>query len=126
MEIQSLDHLVLTVNNIENSVQFYCDILGMKHIKFSDNRHALKFGKQKINLHQAGNIFQPAAESPTSGSADFCFIVSTPLEWIINELKLAGVEIIEGPVERTGATGKILSVYVRDPDMNLLELSNII
>jgi len=126
MEIQSLDHLVLTVKSIENSIHFYCDVLGMKHIQFGDNRHALKFGKQKINLHQADNIFQPSADLPTSGSADLCFIVNTPIEWIMTELKLAGVDAIEGPVERTGATGKILSVYVRDPDMNLIELSNLV
>ena len=124
MDIQSLDHLVLTVNNIEESIQFYCNILGMQHIQFGDNRHALKFGEQKINLHQADNIFHPSAHSPTSGSADLCFIVDTSIEKVIAELNEAGIEIIEGPVERTGATGEILSVYIRDPDLNLIELSN--
>jgi len=124
MKIQSLDHLVLTVNNIEDSIHFYCEILGMQHIQFADNRHALKYGEQKINLHQKDKIFQPASESPTPGSADLCFIVSTPVNQIISELNENGIDLIEGPLERTGATGNILSVYIRDPDMNLLELSN--
>lgn len=124
MDIQSLDHLVLTVNSIEDSIHFYCDILGMQHIQFADNRHALQFGSQKINLHQLDNIYQPAADSPTSGSADLCFIAEMSIENIISKLNESGINIIEGPVERTGATGDILSVYIRDPDMNLLELSN--
>ncbi|MDH5391607.1 MAG: VOC family protein [Gammaproteobacteria bacterium] len=124
MEILSLDHLVLTVKDINISVDFYCRLLGMKHIQFGDNRHALSFGDQKINLHQADNIFLPAAKRPAEGSADLCFIVGTPIEQIVAELNEADVDIIQGPVERTGATGKILSVYIRDPDMNLLELSN--
>jgi len=126
MDIKSLDHLVLTVNNIQTSVLFYCDILGMQHITFGENRHALKFGSQKINLHQADNIFLPAANSPTSGSADLCFIVSTPVEQMINELSEAEINIIDGPVERTGANGRLISIYIRDPDLNLIELSNCI
>lgn len=130
MNITSLDHLVLTVKNIEDSVHFYCNILGMQHIQFGQDsngkpRHALKFGQQKINLHQADNIFQPAADKPAPGSADLCFIVNTPIELIANELKENNIEIIEGPVVRTGATRKIVSVYVRDPDLNLIELSNL-
>lgn len=124
MDIQSLDHLVLTVKNIEESIHFYSNILGMQHIQFGDNRHALKFGEQKINLHQSDNIFQPAAKSPTSGSADLCFIVNTPTEQIVSELSEADINVLEGPVKRTGANGKILSIYLRDPDMNLIELSN--
>ena len=130
MDIQSLDHLVLTVKDIEASIAFYCDILGMQHITFgpgTDNkqRHALKFGSQKINLHQAATIFQPAANTPTPGSTDLCFIVKTPLAQVIHELEKHNIKIIEGPVERTGATNKISSVYVRDPDLNLIELSNL-
>ena len=125
MEIQSLDHLVLTVKDIKASIAFYCDVLGMQHITFGDDRHALKFGSQKINLHQADNIFQPAAKTPAPGSADLCFIVKTPLEQVIRELKNNNFKIIEGPVERTGAINKIISVYVRDPDLNLIELSNL-
>ena len=124
MKIQSLDHLVLTVNKIEESIHFYSNILGMQYILFGDNRHALKFGEQKINLHQSDNIFQPSAKSPTSGSADLCFIVKTPVEQIVSELSEAGIDIVEGPIKRTGAIGEILSVYIRDPDMNLIELSN--
>ena len=124
MDIKSLDHLVLTVINIDKSISFYCDLLGMEHIRFGDNRHALRFGSQKINLHQADNIYQPAAINPSAGSGDLCFIVNTPVEQIITELNDADIKIIEGPVERTGACGKILSVYIRDPDQNLVELSN--
>jgi len=130
MDIQSLDHLVLTVKDIEASIAFYCDVLGMQHITFGLNqdnrpRHALKFGSQKINLHQADNIYQPAANTPTTGSADLCFIVKTPLVQVIRELENNSVNIIEGPVERTGANNKIISIYVRDPDNNLIELSNL-
>lgn len=124
MKIQSLDHLVLTVKDLNISIEFYCNLLGMKHIQFGDDRHALSFGNQKINLHQSDNILKPSAQSPTSGSADLCFIVDTPIEKIVAELNETEIEIIEGPVERTGATGEILSVYIRDPDLNLLELSN--
>ena len=126
MNIQSLDHLVLTVTDIEASIKFYCGILGMKHVQFGDKRHALKFGEQKINLHQANNIIQPAAQLPTIGSADLCFIVNTPIKDIIVELDNADIKVIEGPVKRTGATGDILSIYIRDLDMNLIELSNCI
>ena len=126
MKAQSLDHLVLTVKDLKTSIAFYCDHLGMTHIQFGNNRHALCFGEQKINLHQASNIFQPAATTPTTGSADLCFVVDTPIKQVISELNDAQIAIIEGPVERTGARGKILSVYVRDPDLNLIELSNYI
>jgi len=128
MDIQSVDHLVLTVKDIDASISFYCDVLGMQHITFGPKdkkqRHALKFGSQKINLHQADNIFQPAANTPTPGSADLCFIVKTTLEKTIHVLKENNIEIIEGPIERTGASNKIISIYVRDPDLNLIELSN--
>jgi len=126
MDINSLDHFVITVNNIQTSVRFYCNTLGMQHITFGDNRHALKFGSQKINLHQTDNIFLPAANSPTPGSADLCFIVSTPIEQMIAELAEAEINIIDGPVERTGASGRLISIYIRDPDLNLIELSNCI
>lgn len=123
MQIQALDHLVLTVADIQTSVNFYCTILGMQHRVFGDGRHALTFGQQKINLHQVNNIFLPAANSPAPGSADLCFLINTDIEETIKALNNAGVTIIEGPVERTGATGKILSVYIRDPDRNLIELA---
>ncbi|MBU2013130.1 MAG: VOC family protein, partial [Gammaproteobacteria bacterium] len=113
-----------TVADIEKTVDFYTRVLGMQLVTFSEGRKALTFGNQKINLHQAGREFEPKAERPTPGSADLCFIVATPLDRVIAHLETQGVSIIEGPVQRTGATGPIRSVYVRDPDLNLIELSN--
>ncbi len=124
MNISHLDHLVLTVADIEKTVDFYTRVLGMQVVTFGEGRKALAFGNQKINLHQAGHEFEPKAERPTPGSADLCFIVATPLDRVIAYLETQGVSIIEGPVQRTGATGPIRSVYVRDPDLNLIELSN--
>lgn len=124
MNISHLDHLVLTVADIEKTVGFYTRVLGMQMVTFGEGRKALAFGHQKINLHQAGREFEPKAERPTPGSADLCFIVATPLDRVIAHLEMQGVSIIEGPVQRTGATGPIRSVYVRDPDLNLIELSN--
>ncbi|MHB1372221.1 MAG: VOC family protein [Pseudomonadaceae bacterium] len=124
MQIDHLDHLVLTVADIETTVDFYTRVLGMQAVTFGEGRKALVFGQQKINLHQAGREFEPKAERPTPGSADLCFIVATPLEQVIAHLKAQQVAILEGPVQRTGATGPIRSVYVRDPDFNLIELSN--
>jgi catechol 2,3-dioxygenase-like lactoylglutathione lyase family enzyme len=126
LEIESLDHLVLTVRSIEATVRFYEDVLGMQHTTFGEGRHALWFGSQKINLHEAGNEFKPNAAVATPGSADLCFISSTPLAEIQEELTRKGVAIEQGPVQRTGATGPILSLYIRDPDGNLIELSNVI
>lgn len=124
MNISHLDHLVLTVADIEKTVGFYTRVLGMQLVTFGEGRKALAFGHQKINLHQAGREFEPNAERPTPGSADLCFIVATPLDRVIAHLEMQGVSIIEGPVQRTGATSPIRSVYVRDPDLNLIELSN--
>ena len=124
MQIAHLDHLVLTVADIETTVGFYTRVLGMQLVTFGEGRKALAFGNQKINLHQAGREFEPKAERPTPGSVDLCFIVATPLDRVIAHLETQGVSIIEGPVQRTGATGPIRSVYVRDPDQNLIELSN--
>lgn len=124
MEIHHLDHLVLTVADIDKTVDFYTHILGFQMVTFGDNRKALTFGNQKINLHQKGHEFEPKAEHPTSGSADLCFISTTDIHEVVEELKQKNVEIIEGIVDRTGALGKIRSVYVRDPDMNLIEISN--
>lgn len=93
-------------------------------ITFGSNRKALQFGRQKINLHQAGREFEPKANSPTPGSADLCFIAEDPLESVIKHLQVLHIEIIEGPVRRTGAEGPIISVYIRDPDLNLIEISN--
>ncbi|API53600.1 VOC family virulence protein [Rhizobium leguminosarum] len=124
IRIVHLDHLVLTVTDIATTCDFYSRILGMSVETFAEGRKALKFGGQKINLHQAGREFDPKARQPTPGSGDLCFIAETPLAEVIADLKAAGVAIEEGPVERTGATGGLRSVYFRDPDGNLLEVSN--
>ncbi|WP_407652733.1 VOC family protein [Amycolatopsis cynarae] len=124
MKINRLDHLVLTVASIEAAVEFYTAVLGMEVVTFRGGRKALTFGSSKINLHEAGKEFEPKAARPTPGSADVCLIVDTPLDDVIAELTAAGVAVEEGPVERTGATGPIVSVYLRDPDRNLIELSN--
>lgn len=126
MEIQNIDHIVLTVADIEKSIQFYTRVLGFEVVRFHGNRIALTFGNQKINLHQKGREIEPKADKPTCGSADLCFISITNLEDAIRELEEKRIEIIEGIVERIGAVGKIKSVYFRDPDKNLIELSNYI
>lgn len=124
MQIDSLDHLVLTVESIERTCAFYTRVLGMAVIEFGAGRKALIFGHQKVNLHEAGKEFAPRAHRPTPGSADLCFVTSTPLDKVLEHLKACGVETIEGPVERTGAAGPILSIYFRDPDKNLIEVAN--
>ncbi|WP_299130829.1 VOC family protein [uncultured Vibrio sp.] len=124
MEISHLDHLVLSVKDIEITVDFYQRVLGMKPIQFGEGRVALSFGNQKINLHQLGDEFEPKAKCVQAGSADLCFITNTPMAEVIEHIKGNEIEIEEGPVPRTGATGKIVSVYVRDPDGNLIEVSN--
>ncbi len=121
--IASLDHLVLTVADIGATCAFYCDVLGMERVIFGQGRVALCFGDQKINLHEAGREFEPKARRPVPGSADLCFLSTCPLGDVMNRLHEAGVRIEEGPVMRTGATGAIRSVYVRDPDGNLIEIS---
>lgn len=124
MQIDRLDHLVLTVQSIEATCEFYCSILGMELITFGNDRRALKFGNQKINLHQAGKEFEPKALHPTPGSADLCLITTTPLSEVIQHLASYQIPIEEGIVQRTGATGAIASAYIRDPDGNLIEISN--
>jgi catechol 2,3-dioxygenase-like lactoylglutathione lyase family enzyme len=124
MNINRLDHLVLTVNDIEATCSFYKRVLGMEVVVFGGGRKALSFGAQKINLHQKGKEYEPKALKPTPGSGDLCFITSVPLSEVIAHLNSCGVEIIEGPDRRTGATGPIISVYFRDPDLNLIEVSN--
>lgn len=126
MKISNLDHLVLTVKDIDKTVAFYTSVLGMDSISFGQGRRALVFGQQKINLHQWGNEFVPKAQQPTPGSADLCFLTTTPLTEVIAHLAHFKVHIIEGPVSRTGATGSLLSVYFRDPDGNLLEIANVL
>jgi catechol 2,3-dioxygenase-like lactoylglutathione lyase family enzyme len=124
MKIDSLDHLVLTVKDIDATASFYSKILGMDIVTFGADRKALCFGVQKINLHQHRNEFEPKAHEPMPGSADLCFITSVPIPEVVSHLNSCNVAVIEGPVQRTGATGPILSVYFRDPDMNLIEVSN--
>jgi catechol 2,3-dioxygenase-like lactoylglutathione lyase family enzyme len=124
MKVDHLDHLVLTVESIPATCEFYARVLGTEVVTFGDNRQALAFGAQKINLHEAGKEWEPKAHRPTPGSADLCFITLTPLADVVEHLRRCGVEIVEGPVKRTGATCPITSVYFRDPDLNLIEVSN--
>ncbi len=124
MKIKNIDHIVLTVSDINATVEFYRKVLGMEIVSFAQGRTALAFGSQKINLHQHGNEFEPRAQSPLPGSIDLCFITETPLEEAISQVRDKGVSIIEGPVDKTGASGPIKSFYFRDPDGNLIEVSN--
>lgn len=124
MRIKGLDHIVLTVRDIAIACDFYKRVLGMEVVTFGDNRKSLRFGSQKINLHRSGQEIQPCAGWPTPGSADLCFITDTPVGQIIAQLQKHGVAVEFGPVERVGAQGPLLSIYIRDPDNNLLELSN--
>jgi len=126
IRIDRIDHVVLTVRNIAATSEFYRRTLGMEAVSFAGGRVALAFGRQKFNLHEAGHEFEPKAERPVPGSADFCLITDTPIAELIAHLKREHVEILEGPVERTGATGPIISVYFRDPDLNLVEVANIV
>ncbi|MDQ1163390.1 catechol 2,3-dioxygenase-like lactoylglutathione lyase family enzyme [Chryseobacterium sp. SORGH_AS 447] len=124
MVIRKIDHLVLTVADIDETIKFYTEVLGFNAVTFGDNRKGLVFGHQKINLHQKGKEIEPKAQHPTPGSADLCFIADTDLEEVMQELKEKNIEILEGIVDRTGAMGNIKSVYFRDPDQNLIEVSN--
>ena len=124
MYITKLDHLVLTVRDIHATIQFYTSVLGMKQISLTGKRQALQFGNQKINLHQQDDEREPHAAQPTPGSADICFISDISLEQVIEHVQSCGVTIIAGPVPRSGTTGNLLSVYLRDPDGNLVEISN--
>ena len=123
IQISHLDHLVLTVKNIEATCQFYTEILGMKDITFHGNRKALLFGQQKINLHKYQQEFEPKAQVATPGSADLCLIIKGTIEDAIAHLQKHQIPILELPGRKTGATGEITSIYIRDPDLNLIELS---
>ena len=125
MNVKSLDHLVLTVRDLQAAIDFYTRALGMQEVSFGGGRKALAFGAQKINLHLAGHEFEPKAQTPTPGSADLCFLTDTPVERYAAHLATIGIRVIEGPVARTGATGPLLSIYLRDPDSNLIEISNL-
>jgi len=127
--IQAIDHIVLTTAHPERCIAFYCQVLGMTLETFVGGeppveRMALKFGQQKINLHIKGKEFEPKAQLPTPGALDLCFIASVPLDAVVARLQTMEIPLVEGPVRRTGANGSILSVYVRDPDQNLIEISS--
>ena len=124
MRVNHLDHLVLTVKDIQASIAFYTRVLGMQETTFAGGRKGLIFGQSKINLHQVNHEFEPKARRPTPGSADICLIVSEDIPRVMAELASAGQPIEEGPVERTGALGTMTSCYLRDPDQNLIELSH--
>jgi catechol 2,3-dioxygenase-like lactoylglutathione lyase family enzyme len=124
VRIDRIDHLVLTVEDLDRTIAFYVDVLGMSEATFGSGRKSLLFGSSKINLHERGREFEPKAATPTPGSADVCLIVDDSLEWVVSELAAIGIAVEEGPVPRTGARGPITSVYIRDPDGNLIELSN--
>jgi catechol 2,3-dioxygenase-like lactoylglutathione lyase family enzyme len=124
LKIRALDHVVLTVGDIDRTLSFYQRALGMTAVRFGDGRHALAFGDQKLNLHQAGAEFEPKARVPTPGSVDLCLLTDTPIEEVMTELRQAGVAIELGPVAKTGARHALRSVYFRDPDGNLIEVAN--
>jgi catechol 2,3-dioxygenase-like lactoylglutathione lyase family enzyme len=122
--IDRLDHIVITAWDVERTLAFYERVLGMTPVTFAGGRRALAFGRQKINLHQAGREYEPKALKPLPGAIDLCFIATTPLAEVIEHVKACGVAIVEGPVPKTGALGPMQSIYVRDPDGNLVEISN--
>jgi catechol 2,3-dioxygenase-like lactoylglutathione lyase family enzyme len=124
MRLDQIDHLVLTVRDIGDTIAFYTRVLGMEEVTFGEGRKALAFGTQKINLHEAGREFEPKALHPKPGSADLCFLTAEPLVRVVKHMENCGVDILEGPIERTGAQGPIESIYIRDPDGNLIEIAN--
>lgn len=124
VNIDRIDHIVLTVHDLERTLDFYGRVMGMEPVTFAGGRRALAFGRQKLNLHQSGREFEPKALHPAPGAIDLCFISETPLAEVIAKLESEGVVVIEGPVDKTGALGPMKSVYFRDPDGNLIEVSN--
>jgi catechol 2,3-dioxygenase-like lactoylglutathione lyase family enzyme len=123
MTIQRIDHLVLTVHNLQATCMFYADVLGMEVVISDKGRVALQFGQQKINLHQVGQEFEPKARQPTPGSADLCLIAAISMDQMIEHLNQCGIPMETDRIQRTGALGSITSIYIRDPDGNLLEIS---
>ena len=123
--VYKLDHIVLTVGDIEKTVSFYTDVLGMKARTSKEGRRSLHFGAAKINLHEKGREFTPKAALPTPGSADLCFLSEVPVAEMKDHIAAKGIKIIEGPVARQGAAGPLMSIYFRDPDGNLIEVSNV-
>jgi len=124
MKVGKIDHVVLTVADVERSIEWYHRALGMEPVTFGKGRRALAFGEQKLNLHRAGREFEPKAAHPTPGSCDLCFVTAVPLDMVIAHLRGVGVAIEAGPVSKVGAQRSLRSVYVRDPDGNLVEISN--
>ena len=125
MRVESLDHIVFTVRDLQATIDFYTRALGMTEVTFAGGRKALAFGRQKINLHQAGKEFEPKADKPVPGSADVCFLTKIPVEQFAAHLARLGIPVIEGPVPKTGAVGPLTSIYIRDPDRNLIEIANL-
>jgi catechol 2,3-dioxygenase-like lactoylglutathione lyase family enzyme len=124
VKVERLDHLVLTVRDVKATCAYYARVLGMQEVTFADGKKALTFGEQKINLHEQGREFEPKPARPTPGSADLCFITEDDVSTVVEHLRACEIDIIEGPVRRTGAMGPMVSVYFRDPDQNLLEVSS--
>ena len=124
MKVDRLDHFVLTVKDVEATCAFYVNVLGMEEASFGTGRKSLVFGKAKINLHEYGHEYEPKAGQPTPGSADLCFVTEVTIAEVIEHVRSLAVKIEEGPVKRIGAFGEIVSVYIRDPDKNLIEISN--
>lgn len=124
--IERIDHIVLTTRDTPGCIRFYTEVLGMELMRFgtpTQERIAFRFGEQKINVHEWGREFDPKAHLPVPGALDLCFIAAVPLEEVMRRLEAAGIPVLEGPVVRTGAAFKLRSVYVRDPDLNLIEIS---
>jgi catechol 2,3-dioxygenase-like lactoylglutathione lyase family enzyme len=124
--VRGIDHFVLTCADVDATIAFYRRVLGMTAETFAGGRRALSFGNQKINLHQKGAEFEPKARVATAGSGDFCLLSDVPVAEIAGHLAAEGIEVIEGPVAKTGAAGSLLSIYFRDPDGNLVEVSNLV
>lgn len=121
--IKSIDHIVLTTYNLKACIQFYTEVLQLKMIHFQHQRIAFQFGQQKINVHEYGHEIEPKAHSPVPGSLDICLVADQPLENVLQHLESKNIKLVEGPVPRTGACGPITSVYIRDPDLNLIEIA---
>lgn len=124
MDLTGIDHFVLTVEDVEATCAFYSEVLDVEVVTFGEGRRALQFGDQKVNLHPAGDEFEPKAALPTPGGGDFCVTTDAPIDTVERRLRDAGVEVVHGPVEQQGAVGPMLSVYFRDPDGNLVEVAN--
>jgi catechol 2,3-dioxygenase-like lactoylglutathione lyase family enzyme len=124
MRVQRIDHIVLTIADLETTIAFYERALGMEAVSFGEGRRGLAFGDQKLNLHQAGREFEPKARRPTPGAIDLCFTTDVPLEDVAAHLRRESIEIEHGPVDKVGARRALRSLYFRDPDGNLVEISN--